>query len=203
MPAPPFRRRALRVRGFLESLALTLALVVALALLAGAGPARGQGVELTTLKVSREEGGLNLEFATRVTLPNAVEDALTRGVPIYFVARADLRRSRWYWRDERVSRVSRSWRIAYQPLTGQWRVALGGLSQTHASLADALSAASRSAGWRLAEPGQIDAEKGYYVEFSYRLDTAQLPGPMQFGLVGASDWVLGVERTLRIDGTPP
>ena len=199
MPAPPFRRRALRVRGFLESLVSAFALVVALALLATAGPAHAQGVELTTLKVSREEGGLNLEFATRVTLPNAVEDALTRGVPIYFVARADLRRSRWYWRDERVSRVTRSWRIAYQPLTGQWRVALGGLSQTHASLADALSAASRSAGWRLAEQGQIDTEKGYYVEFSYRLDTAQLPGPMQFGLVGASDWVLGVERTLRLD----
>ena len=201
MPAPPFRRRALRVRSLLASLAsaMTRALVVAMVLWASAAPALAQGVELTTLKVSREEGGLDIEFATRIALPPAVADALTRGVPIYFVARADLRRSRWYWRDERVSRVSRSWRIAYQPLTGQWRVALGGLAQTHASLADALSAASRSAGWRLAEPAQLDADRGYYVEFSYRLDTAQLPGPMQFGLVGASDWVLGVERTLRID----
>lgn len=199
MPAPPFRRRALRVRSLPEALVAALTVLLALVLLAGAAPAQAQGVELTTLKVSREDGGLDLEFVTRIVLPPAVEDALTRGVPIYFVARADLRRSRWYWRDERVSRVSRSWRIAYQPLTGQWRVALGGLAQTHPTLADALSAASRSAGWRLAEPSQLDSEKGYYVEFSYRLDTAQLPGPMQFGLVGASDWTLGVERTLRID----
>jgi Domain of unknown function (DUF4390) len=197
MPAPPFRRRALRLKGPLPSWLLASALV--LSLLFATGSAWAQGVELTTLKVSREEGGLNLEFAARVALPKAVEDALERGVPIYFVAQADLRRSRWYWRDERVSRVTRSWRIAYQPLTGFWRVALGGLSQTHASLADALSAASRSASWRLAEQAQIEGEKGHYVEFSYRLDTAQLPGPMQFGLVGASDWAVSVERALRID----
>jgi Domain of unknown function (DUF4390) len=62
-----------------------------------------------------------------------------------------------------------------------------------------LIAASRSASWRLAEQAQIEGEKGHYVEFSYRLDTAQLPGPMQFGLVGASDWAVSVERALRID----
>jgi hypothetical protein len=175
-------------------------LLAGLALLWAGAAAMAQGVELTTLRVSREDGSLNLEFSARVSLPRAVEEALTRGVPIYFVAQADLRRSRWYWRDERVARVSRSWRVAFQPLTNTWRVALGGLSQTHATLSDALVAASRSAGWRLADPAQLDGDaKGYYVEFSYRLDTAQLPGPMQFGLVAPGDWVVGVERTLRID----
>jgi hypothetical protein len=164
-----------------------------------AGHARAQGVELATLQTSREEGALLLDFATRVTPTKTVEDALQRGVPIYFVAQADLKRSRWYWRDERVARVSRSWRVAYQPLTGTWRVGLGGLYQTHGSMAEALNAASRSAGWRLADLSQLDPDSRYYVEFSYRLDTAQLPGPMQFGLVGQSDWALGVQRVLRVD----
>jgi hypothetical protein len=189
MPAPPICLRAL-----LAALCICLGLW-----LAPATPARAQGAELTSLRVSREEGALNLEFSVRLALPRTVEDALERGVPIYFVAQAELRRSRWYWRDERLARVNRSWRIAYQPIAGNWRVALGGLSQTHATLADALGAASRSAGWRLADLAQLEGEKGHYVEFSYRLDTAQLPGPMQFGLVGQSDWALGVERTLRLD----
>ena len=198
MPAPPYRMRVLRV---LRALG---ALLAAWCLWFAAGPAaqaqaQAQAIELTTLKATREEGSLNLEFSVRLALSSTVEDALARGVPIYFVAQADLRRSRWYWRDERVARVSRSWRIAYQPLTGTWRVALGGLSQTHATLAEALGAATRSAGWRLADLAQLDGDKGYYVEFSYRLDTAQLPGPMQFGLVGQGDWAIGVERTLRID----
>lgn len=167
--------------------------------LATATPARAQGVELATLQASRAEGTLNLDFVARVNLPKAVEDALQRGVPIYFVAQAELRRSRWYWRDERVARVTRSWRVAYQPLTGTWRVGLGGLHQTLGSLADALNAASRSASWRLAELNQLDPDSRYTVDFSYRLDTAQLPGPMQFGLVGQSDWALSVERVLRVD----
>jgi hypothetical protein len=157
------------------------------------------GVELATLQVSRNDEGLALEFAARVTLPRAVEDALQRGVPVYFVAEAQLLRRRWYWRDERVARVQRQWRIAYQPLTSTWRVGLGGLNQSLPSLAEALAAVSRSAGWKLVDAAQIDPDSSYTVEFSYRLDTTQLPGPMQFGLGGPGDWALGAERTLRLE----
>jgi Domain of unknown function (DUF4390) len=57
---------------------------------------------------------------------------------------------------------------------------------------------SRSGGWKLADLSQLD-EKGYYVEFSYRLDTTQLPGPMQFGLGGQGDWAVGVSRSIKLD----
>ena len=164
--------------------------------------AQAQGVELATLHTTRADGALNLEFAARVNLPKAVEDAMQRGVPIYFVAEARLWRNRWYWRDERVARVVRSWRVAYQPLTGAWRVGLGGLNQSHATLAEALASASRSAGWRLAEPGQLDPDKSYYIEFGYRLDRSQLPGPMQFGLGGQGDWAVGVSRVLKVEPAP-
>lgn len=161
------------------------------------GAALAQGVELATLQAERSEGALTLDFAARVTLPRAAEEALQRGVPLYFAADARLLRKRWYWRDERVARVSRSWRIAYQPLTNTWRVGLGGLHQTHETLADALGAASRSAGWRLVDLDRLDPDDSYYIEFSYRLDTSQLPGPMQFGL-GGGDWAVGVERVIEL-----
>jgi hypothetical protein len=195
MHPPPVRR--FTMQGLLPALVLLwLACTVAL-------PARAQGVELATLQVHRAEGALNLEFAARVTLPRAVEQALQNGVPIYFLAEAALLRNRWYWRDERVSRVSRSWRVAYQPLTGSWRVGLGGLNQSFPTLSEALGTASRSAGWKLADLAQLDNEKGYYVEFSYRLDTTQLPGPMQFGLGGQGDWAVGASRVLKVDLGPP
>ncbi len=175
----------------------------ALALLMLAGPPGwAQSVELRALKLERRDGELVLEFATRLSLGPAIEDALQRGVPIYFVAEAQLYRNRWYWRDERVARVSRSWRVAFQPLTSAWRVSLGGLNQSFPSLAEALAAVSRSAGWRLVELSQLDFDKSFYLEFSYRLDTSQLPGPMQFGLGGPGgpgDWAVGVSRTLRVE----
>ena len=161
-----------------------------------------QGVELATLQTGREDGGLTLEFAVRLKMPRAVEDALYRGVPVYFVAEAVLRRSRWYWRDQRVATVQRSWRIAFQPLTGQWRVGLGGLNQTYATLDEALASASRSAGWRLTELSRLDPDNSYYVQFSYRLDSSQLPGPMQFGLGGQSDWSVGISRDIAVEPQP-
>jgi Domain of unknown function (DUF4390) len=165
--------------------------------LAAVSAVRAQGVDLGSLELRRVEGALVLDFSARLTLSRAVEDALQRGVPMYFVAQAEVYRGRWYWRDERVSRVSRTWRLWYQPLTNTWRVSLGALAQSHASLSEAMAVISRVAGWRLAEPGQIDPELRYYVEFSYRLDNTQLPRPMQFGL--GNDWTLGVERTLQVD----
>ena len=165
-------------------------------------PAHAQGVELATLQASKSDGALNLDFVARVTLTKAVEDALLRGVPIYFVAEAQLYRNRWYWRDERVARVSRSWRVAFQPLTTSWRVSLAGFNQTFPSMAEALSAVSRSGGWKVVELSQLDFDKSFYLEFNYRLDTTQLPGPMQFGLGGLGgqgDWAVGVSRTLRVD----
>ena len=185
---------------FLQGLQLLLVLACG-----GSGTVRGQGVELATLGTSQSDGALNLDFSARVTLPRAVEEALQRGVPLYFVADARLLRSRWYWRDERVARVSRSWRVLYQPLTNTWRVGLGGLHQTHDTLADPLSAASRSAGWKLTDLSRIDPDSSYTIEFSYRLDTTQLPGPMQFGLGGlggSGEWTVGVERVLRFEPRP-
>jgi hypothetical protein len=189
-------QRIHRVRHALQrGLCALLAWVLALSALT----AQAQGVELLTLQATRAEGAVNLEFSARVALPRAVDDALQKGVPLYFVAEATLLRNRWYWRDERVARLSRSWRLAFQPLTGAWRVSLGGLHQTYASLDEALAAVSRSGGWKLIDADRLERDGSYYVEFSYRQDTSQLPGPMQVGLGGGGDWAVGVNRIVKVE----
>jgi hypothetical protein len=172
-------------------------LLLALALATGLAPAaRAQGVELTTLEAHRTDGEVTLEFAARLTLTRSVEDALQRGVPMHFVAQASLYRSRWYWRDERVARVTRQWRLSYQPLTATWRVGLGALGQSFGSLSEALAVISR-ASWRLTDAAGLEPDSRHYIEFSYRLDATQLPRPLQIGL--GNDWTLGVERTLKLE----
>jgi hypothetical protein len=174
-------------------------LVALLLWAAWAGTAWAQAIELAQLQTVRRDGALTLEFAARIQLPKTVEEALHRGVPVYFVAEAELMRSRWYWRDERVARVVRSWRVAYQPLTGTWRVGLGALNQSYPTLPDAMAALSRSAGWKIVDLAQIDPDSRYYLDFSFRLDTTQLPSPMQIGLGGQGEWSIGADRTLRIE----
>jgi hypothetical protein len=89
--------------------------------------------------------------------------------------------------------------VAYQPLTSNWRVGFGGFNQSFASLGEALSVVSRSSRWKLADLSQLDPDSRYYIEFSYKLDTSQLPSPMQIGLGNQGEWSLGVERTLRLE----
>jgi hypothetical protein len=177
--------------------------VLCLALLAClvAPNAWAQGVDVLDLKLRRDDAAVSLDYQLRVTLPPAVEDAALRGVPIYFAAQAALLRPRWYWRDDRVARVSREWRVSFQPLTSTWRVSQGGLGQSFATLAEALASITRSTGWRIADAHDAEPDGRHYVEFSWRLDTSQLPRPMQIGLGGiggANDWSVGVERSIRL-----
>jgi hypothetical protein len=199
-PLGSLARRSL-LRAFGVAALRGLPLVGAGAILAGAaGPAAAAGAELTAFDVSRDEDGVYLSYAVDFELGRGVDDALMKAVPLFFVAEAEVFRDRWYWRDRRVAHAVRTWRIVFQPLTSTYRVtAVGGLSQSYSTRADALASISRGSRWKLAEPGQIEEGAHHYVEFQYRLDTAELPRPMQIGISGEPDWQLSVKRTLRLN----
>lgn len=200
MPSVTAARQTIGPRGRQGWRGFALLLAIVLTSLA-APPARAQGVEVLGLSATRGAEAVSVDYQLRVALPRVVEDAAQRGVPLYFSAVATLWKPRWYWRDDRVARVRREWRLAYQPLTSTWRVSQGGLGQSHASLADALTTMSNSSGWRIADAAQVEPDGRYYVEFSWELDTSQLPRPLQIGLtgVGGSDWALGIERSLKVE----
>lgn len=163
-----------------------------------AGSARADGVDLQTFEVHREADGVLLDFAAEFELPRSVEEALHKGLALHFVAEADLMRSRWYWRDERVAEAERTWRLTWQPLARTYRVNFGALSQSYTALSEALAVVQRSAHWRIADPVPADDDR-YYLVFRYRLDTDMLPRPMQFGIGGIADWRLSVERRVPLN----
>jgi len=183
---------------------LTWLLLLACAVVVQAQPA----IDVVGLSATRSAEAVSLDYQLRVTLSPAVEEAARRGVPLYFTATATLWRPRWYWRDARIARERREWRLSFQPLTSTWRVSQGGLGQSHATLADAMAVFTRSTEWRLADAAQAEADGRHYVEFEWALDTTQLPRPLQIGVTGVgggSDWALRVERTLKLEAAaaPP
>jgi hypothetical protein len=55
----------------------------------------------------------------------------------------------------------------------------------------------------VADSAALGNDSGHYLEFSLRLDTSQLPRPLQIGFGGEADWDLMLERTLpMVDSAP-
>jgi hypothetical protein len=195
-PASATHRAARGARGVDRRAFGRAALACVLASLVG--PVRADAVELLALDVVRRDGEVSVDFAVRVTLPAPVEDALRRGIVLHFEAQAELVRPRWYWRDMRVGRVRREWRLSYQPLTGSFRVSTGGLHQTFASLDEAMATMTRLTRWRVADADDVDPDARHVLDFAWRLDTGELPRPMQIGIGNLPEWQLAVERRVEL-----
>ena len=166
-------------------------------------------VEITELRLERSEGALLLQSSLKLELSNGIEDALQKGMPIYFVTEAELTRDRWYWYDRKVGAATRYYRLAYQPLTRRWRLNVSSepishagvsssLSQNFDSLQEALSVIRRQTGWKVADMADIDLESRQYVAYRFKLDVSQLPRPFQIAAGNQADWRLEIVRNLRV-----
>lgn len=182
-------------------------LLVLSALLAAASL---RAAEIPTLRVERTPEGLLLSAQVRFELPAAADEALEKGIPMFFVAEAALVRDRWYWYDKEVARAARYLRLSYQPLTRRWRLMVSSgpignagpaLGQTFETREEALTAVQRISSWKIAEAQDADTDARHGVTLRFRLDVSQLPRPFQIGLVGQDEWNISATRTLRLGAT--
>ena len=195
----------------LARLLLGLCLVVALA----PGSSIAAGTEITQLRVERGDDGVFLSALVRFDLPVVVEEALSKGIPLFFVVETDIYRERWYWTDQQVASAARTLRLAYQPLTRKWRVNIvpglitsssglrATLNQNYETLAEALSAIQRVARWKIAEASEVDPESEYKIGLSFRLDLSQLPRPFQIGVAGQREWTISAQLKESLKLVPP
>ncbi len=193
-------------------LAWWLVLWVVACLWAGsAGWARADGG--ATVSLARTPEGLYLSARVPLTLPDELEEVMLRGVPLHFVWQADLRRTRWYWTDQKLSGASRVVRVAYQPLTRRWRVsqAAGPLSeqglanalhQNVDTLDDALAAVSRVTRWRVASEAELADTKPDRLDVQFRLESGLLPRLFQIGQGNDSGFSLKQSLVVPTTVTP-
>lgn len=193
---PVMRRRDLLLRS-------TSALwIAALASTGGAAWAAwaNNGAELARLLAQYDEEGLTLSYEVRFDLHRDVEQMLSKGIAVVFMAQAEVFEKRWYWTDRRIASATRRWRLAYQPLTRQWRLNFDGFSRPYSRLSEALEVLRQGSRWLIAEQlGDVDPAD-CHVDFRFLLDASELPRPLQIGLGGQADWALQIER--RVGVTP-
>jgi hypothetical protein len=150
-------------------------------------------IDIANPQLQAGDDGYVLAADFRFELNPRLEEAVAKGVVLYFVADFELTKARWYWLDEKLVSRSQIYRLSYNALTRQYRLSVGsGLHQSFASLSDALQVLSRLRNWVVVERGEKGVRAGdtYDAALRLRLDVTQLPRPFQITALGNKDWSL-------------
>jgi hypothetical protein len=173
------------------SLRLLAALLLALTLVWTAS-AHASSIEISRAALEGNDEGYALSADFEIELNPRLEDAIDKGVALYFAVEFELTRKRWYWFDEGVSRQLML-RLSYHALTRQYRISSGALYQSFSNLPDALRVLSRVRSWPVLERGEVDAGTDYQAGLRMRLDVTQLPKPFQVNALTSREWNLASE----------
>lgn len=181
-----FTRCSRRFSVFVALFACALALAVS-------GAAHAEGIEVRNAALVAGEEGYFLETDFEITLNTTLEEALNKGVPLYFLLEFEVIRPRWYWLNEKVLSTQQQYRIAYNALTRQYRLGVGSLFQNFGSLSEALDFLSRVRRRQVLEPGMLSKGSTYVAGVRMRLDVSQLPKPFQLNALASREWNFGSE----------
>lgn len=161
-------------------------------------------IEIANPQLTAAEDGYVLTADFKFELNPRLEEAVARGVVLYFLAEFELSRGRWYWFDEKLISRSQTFRLYYHALTRQYRLSTGGLHQSYATLGEALRVLSRLRNWQVIEAGDKPRPgETYDAALRLRLDVTQLPRPFQITALGNKDWSLGSDWKTWHPTLPP
>ena len=178
--------------------AVAAPLVAALAILmasAAVTTTRADTILARSAELRLEEDWYVLDADFELMLNPTLEEAVGRGVPLYFAIEFELQRPRWYWLDETVTQVSFSYRLSYNALTRLYRLSSGtsAFYQNFATIEEAQRVISRVRGRKVVEKAWLFKGWRYDAAARLRLDTAQLPKPFQISALTSRDWNLQSE----------
>jgi hypothetical protein len=150
--------------------------------------AHAEGIGVKTASLVQDEEGWHVDAQFDVQLSPRLEEAVNRGVPLFFVMDFELSRPRWYWFDEKPIQVSQAYRISYTPLLRQYRLSSGSAYQNFTRFDEVTRVLSRVRDWHVADSAAIKSDGPYEASVRMRLDTAQLPKPFQLNAMASRDW---------------
>ena len=150
--------------------------------------ASAEGIKIKSAELERVDNDWLLNATFQIELTPGLEDAVQKGVVLYFQTEFDLTRSRWYWFDEKPAIALRQTRLSYQPMTQQYRIASEGLTFSARTMSEALQTVGSFGGWRVIDNNQIDPNKSYTAALRMTLDLSKLPKPFQVNALNNRDW---------------
>ena len=148
-------------------------------------------VKSAVVRVQEDAFVVDAEFDFSLTAP--LEEALLRGTPLYFVLETEMSRSRPYWFDEPVKSPQFVRRLTYAALTNSYRIDTGRSTSgvnSYTTLDEALRQIRLVRGRTLLDKRELKSGERYELSLRLKLDTTQLPKPLQVNTLVSREWTL-------------
>lgn len=173
---------------------MTFVLGGLLALMLSAAPhvAHADPMEVREARLEAQDDGWVFRGEFALELSSRLEEAVSRGVPLYFVVEFELTRPRWYWLDEKAVTASQTYRLSYHALTQSYRLSAGSLYQSFPTLKEALRLLARPRVPAF-DRQKVAPGENYVAQARMRLDVAQLPKAFQINALTSREWTLESE----------
>ena len=146
-------------------------------------------------QIAANEDGYALSADFNINFNSRLEEAVNKGVVLYFTVDFEMSRPRWYWFDEQVIRRSRTYQLSYHALTRQYRLSTGALHQSYATLEEVLHLISRLRNWQVLQKGELRNDQAYLARLRMYLDLTQMPKTFQVSALANKDWNLSSDWT--------
>lgn len=142
-------------------------------------------------------GQLGISSRFKTELPEQLQHALLKGVPLDFELTYQLERptlasyrskiNQWVSNEHTVN-----YRLSFHPLTNRYRVSVGTFSTEYNSLEIALRAVGAIVNWKVLQANALKDTSPQEVKAQVRLSlsTSKLPKPFQLNALTSSNWNL-------------
>jgi len=138
------------------------------------------------LKPADDSWVLNAAFDVRIN--KTQEEALKKGIPLYFVTEVELQRVRSWWLNEDIVVTSRIGRLNYSPLTRRYQVEAVEGFKAYDTLPEALAALGRVENWVVTTKKTLKPGNAYQAAIRMRLDLGLLSKPLQINALATGKW---------------
>ncbi len=155
---------------------------------------QAEGIRIKSVSLAATEQGYTISMDSEITLNETLEQALEKGIVLYFVTKFGLLDARWYKLNEEVARSKFVVGLRYYALTRQYHLNHPVFSQSYSSLNEALQALGRIRDLPLTAKAGLKPDADYVASLRIWLDLTRMPKPFQVETLGSSQWNLSSDK---------
>ena len=159
-----------------------------------ADTAQAEGIRIKNVDLVAAGGGYEISVDSEITLNPTLEQALEKGIILYFVFKYSLVDVRWYWLDDEVVRGKYRVGLRYYALTRQYHLNHASFSQSFNTLSEALGVLGRLRNFPLTVKSELKQDADYIASLRIWLDLTRMPKPFQVEALGSSRWNLSSDK---------